>query len=199
MHEVSWASQLYTFLRYCNRSGLEKVVLDCGAGGDQPPLSMFYDHGCRTFGVEIAPMALEQTVEYCAKSGKTLNVILSDMRHLPFGDQSFSFVYSYNAIFFMTKQDIQRALQEIDRVLRGGGLCFVNFLSVDDADFYDNEMSSIGNEIYGSERFSFHEDGEPDAYFQGYEILQKEKRLLEKLFEGKVLKQAYLDYIVKKL
>jgi hypothetical protein len=34
MRDVIWATPLYKFLRECNSSPLEKVVLDCGAGGD---------------------------------------------------------------------------------------------------------------------------------------------------------------------
>lgn len=51
--EIIWATPLYEFLRQCNESPLEKVVLDCGAGGSPPPLSIFYQFGYKTFGVEI--------------------------------------------------------------------------------------------------------------------------------------------------
>lgn len=37
--------QLYRFLNFCNEEGLEKTVLDCGAGGNMPPLAAFLEHG----------------------------------------------------------------------------------------------------------------------------------------------------------
>ena len=42
MVEVTWATPLYKFLRLCNASPLAEEVLDCGAGGSNPPLSLFY-------------------------------------------------------------------------------------------------------------------------------------------------------------
>ena len=114
MHNINWATPLYKFLRLCNQSELEKVILDCGAGGDKPPLEIFYDYGYQTFGVELAPNPLEEVRGFCEESGKDLNVVHGDMRHIPMGDESVSFVYSYNAIIFMTKADIQKALKEMD-------------------------------------------------------------------------------------
>jgi len=35
---------LFDFLNECNKSTLEKKILDCGAGGGAPPLAIF--HGC---------------------------------------------------------------------------------------------------------------------------------------------------------
>ena len=176
-----------------------KHVLDCGAGGDTPPLEIFYDFGYRTFGVELAPNPLEEVKGFCEKSGKRLNVIHGDMRRIPFGDASFSFVYSYNAIFFMKKADIELALKEMEPVLRTDGLCYVNLLSVDDPERIEGEPSKKCLEMFGSELFSFHEDDEADPCFDGFEILHKEKRLVERRFEGKMLKQAYLEYIARKL
>ena len=134
MIEIIWATPLYEFLRRCNASSLPKVVLDCGAGGDYPPLSLFYQYGYKTYGIEIAEKPLAYAQKYCAEHSMPLNIIGGDMRRIPFPSAYFSFVYSYNAIDFMIKPDIAIAMQEITRVLRPGGLCYVNFLSVDDAE-----------------------------------------------------------------
>ena len=199
MHNINWATPLYKFLRLCNQSELEKVVLDCGAGGDQPPLEIFYDYGYQTFGVELAPNPLEQVKGFCKGTGKGLNIIQGDMRHIPMGDEQISFVYSYNAIVFMTKADIQKALKEMERVLHVGGLCYVNFISVDELQWNKEEPSEKCLEMFGSAYFSYHEDEEADEYFSNFEILHKEKRILERLLDdGKLLKQAYLDYILRK-
>lgn len=36
------------FLQYCEESGVEQVVLGCGAGGDCPPLEIFGEYGYKT-------------------------------------------------------------------------------------------------------------------------------------------------------
>jgi hypothetical protein len=46
--EITWATPLYEFLRQCNASPLAKKILDCGAGGARPPLSLFHHHGYET-------------------------------------------------------------------------------------------------------------------------------------------------------
>jgi ubiquinone/menaquinone biosynthesis C-methylase UbiE len=191
--EVNWATPLYDFLRQCNASPLPKEVLDCGAGGDQPPLSIFAQSGYRTFGIEINPRSLAQAQEFSRTAGMPLNILQGNMRFLPFAEASFSFAYSYNAIFFNSKPDIRVILREIWRVLRRGGLCYVNFLSVDDPE--RNVFCPEGRQIFHNKGFSYFNDGEAEAYFAGFEILRKEKRFLEKIFEGRWLKQITLEYI----
>ena len=199
MEAVTWATPLYEFLRQCNASPLEKVVLDCGAGGSNPPLSLFYAHGYRTYGIDITEKAWNEAQRFCIENAMPLNILGGDMRSIPFPDESFSFVYSFNAIDFMTKPDIALAMREITRVLKPGGLCYVNFLSVDDAESWEPFCkTSPVVDLLKSEGFSHFEDGEADAFFEAYEIQRKEKRLVEKLWKGKTLKQADIGYIAMK-
>ena len=198
MIEVTWATPLYEFLRQCNASGLEKKVLDCGAGGDQPPLSLFQQYGYASYGIEINPEPLAQALTFCRTHGMDLHLIEGDMRSLPYPDASFSFVYSYNAIFFMTKAGIARSMREITRVLQSEGLCYVNFISVDDPDDSLFCKTAPLMHLLKSERFAKHKDDEADAYFQSFEILRKEKRLVHKAHAGGILTQAYVEYIAQK-
>jgi hypothetical protein len=85
---------------------LDKTILDCGAGGSQPPLSLFYQYGYQTFGIEIAETSLDEAQRFCADNDMPLGIIRGDMRHIPFPKERFGFIYSFNAIFFMTKPDI---------------------------------------------------------------------------------------------
>ncbi|UCD06174.1 MAG: class I SAM-dependent methyltransferase [candidate division WOR-3 bacterium] len=201
MDEIIWATPLYEFLRQCSLTSLDRTVLDCGAGshGDRPPpLLLFYQQGYATYGIEINDEPLLHAKKFCADNGIPLNIFRGDMRRIPFADRTFSFVYSYNAIFFMTKTDVAVAMHEIKRVLRPKGLCFVNFLSVDDPDRRPFRKDNSASRLLGSRRFSRFRDGEADIYFRGFDILLKEKRIIEKLYEGRRLKQAYIDYIARR-
>jgi len=193
MKKVIWATPLYKFLRECNASPLEKTVLDCGAGGDDPPLQLFYEYGYKTCGIEVAENPLKQAKNFCRENKIELNILKGDMRQIPFKSESLSFIYSFNAIFFMTKEDIAISMKEIERVLRSNGLCFVNFLSVDDP-----KRNTFCKSFLGSAGFSYHEDDEPDKYFGNFEIVHKEKRVTRKLWESKYLIQADIEYIAKK-
>lgn len=201
MDEIIWATPLYEFLRQCNATSLDKTVLDCGAGsyGDRPPpLLLFYQQGYATCGIEITEEGLSNARKFCVKKDIPLNIFRGDMRRIPFADRVFSFVYSYNAIFFMTKADIALAMYEIKRVLKPRGICFVNFLSVDDPDRRPFRKNGFAALLLGSKQFSRFRNNEADIYFRDFEILRKEKRLVNKLYDGKRLKQAYIDYIARK-
>ncbi|MFC1898570.1 class I SAM-dependent methyltransferase [Candidatus Cloacimonadota bacterium] len=193
---INWATPLYEFLRQCNRTDLPKIVLDCGAGGKTPPLSIFYDYGYKCHGVEIDEDALQEALMYCQKSHSHLNIIQADMRELPFPDEMFGFAYSYNAIFFISKADIQKTIKEIHRVLKPGGLFYLNLATVDDPNCQPfNEEAS---RLYKNIQFSQFTDNEADSYFDGFKIIRKEKRWIEKIVNEEKVKQVYVEYILEK-
>jgi ubiquinone/menaquinone biosynthesis C-methylase UbiE len=121
------------------------------------------------------------------------------MRRIPFPNENFSFVYSYNAIDFMTKPDIAISMREITRVLRPDGLCYVNFLSVNDVGSWEPFCETASaKDLLKSTCFAHFEDDEADVYFEAYEVVRKEKRFVERLWERMKLKQADVGYIARK-
>ena len=199
------AVELYTFLDYCNNTLLEKEVLECGAGVSpslEPLLVRFFDYGYETHGIEISDERLKNALEYCEENELDLDIRKGDMRQIPFGDESMSFVFSYNTIFHMRKDDIGIAMDEIKRILKPEGLCFVNFLSVDSQSFGIGEK--VGKGEFVDKRngedvlHAYFEDNEPDPYFAGLKVLHKEKRVRELLIDGKKNIRAYIDYIAMK-
>jgi ubiquinone/menaquinone biosynthesis C-methylase UbiE len=202
MNIVYRQTQLYKFLNYCQDTSLEKTVLDCGAGGNWPPLGLFHEFGYETYGIELDDTQVQKSKKFELLHGMILNIAKGDMRHLPFEDNSISFVYSYNSIFHMKKQDIALAVNEIKRVLKPNGLCFINFLSLNNFGFEKGEK--VGeNEFLEDEDgekvlHSYFDINEGDQYFSDMNILLKENRTLERIYEGKMITQGYIDYIVKK-
>ena len=210
MRKVIRATPLYKFLRYCNDSPLERTVLDCGAGGNNPPLQIFSEYGCETCGIEISGEALKQAVDFCKENNLNLNFLKGDMRKIPFKDKAFTFVYSWNAIHMMSKEDVALAMSEIERVIKAKGLCFVNFVSADEPPPIDAIETRKGEflkkapwrGVKGPNIDSYFEDEEADVFFSNFEILHKEKRIIERIpfhrTEGKKELQAFIDYIAKK-
>jgi SAM-dependent methyltransferase len=196
---VSWATPLYEFLRQCDLAGLPKMVLDCGAGGENPPLSLFYRHGYVTCGIDIQEAEVAKAHTFGIENRMALNIMPGDMRHIPFGASFFSFVYSFNAIFFMTKPDIAVAMQEMERVLRPGGLLYVNFKSADDPERRPFCETAYARRLLGSESWSYHADNEADAYFGRFTILRKLKAVEDKLVHERWLRQVHIEYIARKL
>ena len=202
MSVVFRQTQLYKFLLFCNRNTMEKVVLDCGAGGDCPPLALFKEHGYKTFGIEMSDSQIQKSEIFSQDHDISLNIIKGDIRNLPFNDESMSYVYSFNTIFHMKKEDIAKAVSEIRRVLKPGGICFINFLSTDDEDYGNGVKVEEGSYMQMEDDqeviHTYYKDNEAEEHFEGMKIIYKEKRILEREYEGEKIRQGYIDYIVEK-
>lgn len=195
---------LFRYLRLCEKSKLKKKILDCGAGGRTPPLYVFYMLGYETHGIDISEDQIEEAKVFCEQKGIDLGIEKGDMRDLPFEDSSFSFAYSYNTIFHMTKTEIAIAMKEMKRILKRNGLLYVNFTSTDDSRFGEGRKIGDGEYDHGErgeiELHSYFRDDEPDQFLVGLQILMKQKRIRETgtTIGGKKRVAAYLDYVAKK-
>ena len=191
---------MYRLLWFIRNSQLEKKILDCGAGGNLPPLGIFHQHGFDTTGIEISDSQLEKSRAFCEKNNMDLNIIKGDMRKLDFDNESFSHVYSQNSIFHLNKADTALAMSEMRRVLRPDGYIYVNFLSIDDQGCGAGEAAGPGEWIapeHGEPTLhSFYTDEEPDVYFRGMSIAMKTKSIME--FENGSYRGATLEYIAQK-
>lgn len=202
MKEIYKQIPLYRFLSYCNEKEMKKNVLDCGAGGNQPPLNLFAENGYKTYGIEFCEEEAKLANEYGFERGNKLNINVGDMRKIEYNDENFSFVYSYNSVFHMKKTDVIKSIEEMKRVLKPEGLMFVNFLSIDDHrcgigpivgkneyEQFDDELPVI---------HSYYEYSEAEKYFENMDILYKEIRVLERRYKGEKIKQGFIDYILRK-
>ncbi len=193
---------LYNFLRYAVSNPLESKILDCGAGGPDPKLALFSENGFETYGIDISDDQIYESIKFCEKQGIDLNIIKGDMKKIPFDSEFFGFVFSYNSIFHLSKKDSGVAIDEIFRVLKKGGLCYLNFLSIDDRWFEEGEELNSGEIIRkeGEDVFlhSYYEDDEPDNYFDDFEIIYKEKIQILKGRYFNTERTCIIEYIVKK-
>jgi ubiquinone/menaquinone biosynthesis C-methylase UbiE len=203
--ELLYPAPFYNFLSYISETDVFGPVLDCGSGGPYPKQLLFAKLGFDTIGIEFSEERLIMAQEYAEQQNVELQMQLGDMRSIEFEPNHFGYVYSWNTIFHMNKNDIQKALQEMIRVLKSGGLCFVNFLSVDSAFYGEGEEVNPGEyiQIEGDKKVmhTFFTDEESDSFFENLnvEILFKEKRILhKKLEEGEMLNDSYIDYIAQK-
>ena len=195
------ATPLYNLIRMSVDEGSEKIVLDCGAGGSMPPLYLFHSLGYETAGVEIDERQIAKARGFCSANNVELNIKKGDMRSLPFGNDSFGVVYSYNSVFHMTKQDIGISVQEMIRVLKPGGFCYFNLLSVEDDGYGEgkelNQGEFIQEERDGEAIHSYYTDEEIDGTIRGARMAYKEKRSIY-IYDDDVYHPVYLDYIVRK-
>lgn len=202
--ELLYPAPFYNSLSYLSESDVKGKILDCGSGGPYPKQELFVLLGFDAIGIEFSEERLEMAQDYAKQHKLELSMQLGDMRTIPFESNYFGHVYSWNTIFHMNKKDIKKAVDEMIRVLKPEGLCFVNFLSVDSEFYGEGEEENPGEfiQIEGDEKVmhTFFTDEESDSFFKNLEIeiLFKEKRILHKKIEDRAMKDSYIDYIVQK-
>lgn len=205
MSTIFRQSQLYRFLFYSQdhseENNLSRSILDCGAGGIQPPLGLFHSFQYETAGIEFSDQQIQRAAEFEKKENINLNIRKGDMRELPFSDHSFSFVYSYNSVFHMPKSDIKKSINEMKRVARPGGLLYVNLLTENDTGFGTGEKVGHGEYLQeehgGQVIHSYFSTEEQKKLFDGENVILREERILDRKFDDGMYRQGYVDYILE--
>jgi len=189
------------FKNECNKIDLERTVLDCGAGGRRPPLALFYEDGYKTAGIEILQSQIDKATSYAKSNNMDLNIILGDMKKLPYADNSFNFVFSFHTIFHMPKKEIEIAIKEMERVLAPGGLIFIDFPPHNTLGYGEGEEVRPGEFLQIEEGedilHSYYTDDEADVYFTNFDIKIKRKWQLLKC-DSWVDGVGMLEYIAQK-
>ena len=190
---------IYNFLKFANEQNVEKTVLDCGAGGRRPPLALFHIHGYKTFGIDISEPRIALANNFAARYKIDLNIRKADMRRIPFDDETFGCVFSWNSSIHLTKNDTKIAIDEMLRVLQKGGVLYVNFLWSKGIDMNLGEERNPGE--FWREDSTVHScfsEDEVDHFFEGYHILYKQKKQFMLRRNDRTRNEAYMDYIVEK-
>ena len=117
---------------------------------------------------------------YAKEHKMEFNIIKGDIRELPYENESFSFVFSHHTIHHMPKIEVKKTVKEMIRVLKPGGLIFVNFPSIDCASYGQGEEVAAGEflqvESDGEKVIHcFFDDNEADSFFSKCEIQSKNK------------------------
>jgi SAM-dependent methyltransferase len=100
----------------------DRVILDagCGAGGNLEWLARYAGHG-RVVGMDLISTALR----FC-RERKHERLTQASATDLPFGDESFDLVTSFDVLVQIPGQGSdEQAMREMYRVLKPGGIAFV--------------------------------------------------------------------------
>jgi ubiquinone/menaquinone biosynthesis C-methylase UbiE len=102
-------------IKFVLELGKESKVLDLGSGPGRDGLIL------KNNGLEIVCLdASEEMVKLCEEKG--LKAVKGDLLDIPFKDNSFNGVWSYTSLLHIKKNQISKAIIEIKRVLRPGGI-----------------------------------------------------------------------------
>ena len=113
-------------------------VLDLGSGYGGPARFLASRFGCRVTGINVSAVEIEEAERQTKAQGLDLLVTFDhgDFHELPYSDHSFDIVWSQDALMYGA--DKRRILEEVDRVLKPGGvLDFTDILADRDLDAED--------------------------------------------------------------
>lgn len=95
----------------------KNVLLACGGGGQQTPILAAY--GCKVTTIDISAGQLDQDRKALDRYHLEANLIKANLLGLPFEEESFDAVIIPQALNFI--DDLQKAYQQVHRVLKKGG------------------------------------------------------------------------------
>ena len=109
------------FARFGDGRGRDVLEIGVGMGADH--LQWAKSSPRSLTGIDLTPRAIEHTRGRLDAYGLTSRLECADAEHLPFPDNSFDIVYSWGVLHH--SPDTPRAIAEVHRVLRPGGVARV--------------------------------------------------------------------------
>lgn len=153
-------------------SGARKVLdLGCGVGRHA---AYFASRGYETWALDGSETGVEHARKLAEKTGLSIDFEVGLMTDLPYGDAMFDYVISFNVIYHGDQKTVAKAVSEIRRTLKPGGI-------------YQGTMLSKRNGYYGKgvevskDTFVYDHDGSGDEAHPHYYC---DARELVELFEG---------------
>ena len=116
----------------------DRLALDLGCGVGRHALALA-DIGFDVAAMDGSPAGLEELSRTAATAGLSIDGRLAEMTDLPYDDDAFDYVLSFNVIYHGDPEIVARAISEIRRVLKPGG-------------FYQGTMLSKRNHYFGQGR-----------------------------------------------
>lgn len=159
-------------------------ALDLGCGVGRHALA-FARAGFETHAVDLSEAGLSELAKSARAGGVEVAAQLAPMTELPFEDNTFDYVLSFNVIYHGAPEIVRKAISEIARVLKPGGVYQGTMLSKRNANF------GLGTEVAPD---TFVREGDDDkdhphfycnaaelvALFDGFELSYLEDKLHRK-------------------
>lgn len=145
-------------------------VLDAGCGFGKDT-EYFHENGLKAVGVDLA----EGMIKYARENGNA-EYQLMNVKELEFNDGSFDAVWCNTVMQFFPPEEMIEALEELQRVLKPGGILYTTFKEGEDYVIRQENEFSEEDEL---KRYRIPEEKAREILEkQGHEILELEKTQL---------------------
>ncbi len=118
----------YLLSRWTSQGMKDFLDLGCGLGRHT---ILFGKNGFNVRAFDISEVAVEKTKSWAEEEGLTIETKTGDMLELPYEDSSVDCIYCRNVISHTDTEGMKKVVEELRRVLRKGGECYLTLGSKD--------------------------------------------------------------------
>lgn len=156
------------------------TILDLGCGLGRNSIYLAKQYGFRVTGIDISDYAINYVKQAAIEEDVMVDAVRDDMFAMPFTSSSFDCIFAYDVTSHLTKDQFQKLLAEINRVVKPGGEIYITLLSKSSANYKNAKPENMLDENTivikedGNTRYEFYVDiNDIMEYFGKYEVIDE--------------------------
>ncbi|ANE36449.1 SAM-dependent methyltransferase [Campylobacter iguaniorum] len=183
------------------------VILDLGCGAGRH-IKLLAENGFIAYGCDYSQSGIEAAKSLIKQSNLTANLRVASVNDLPYENDKFDGIICWGVLEYSDLNSIEKASEEIYRVLKVGGEVLINVRNIEDYRYKNGEKISQFNVIvreHNKSNSAFKENGMSMYFFDEQEVIRvfhkfrniKIDKLSWSFANGKFLNSDYIIVLKK--
>ncbi len=192
----NWKSGPYS-LELLDSSYNKGLLLDAGCGGGKYAIPLRL-RGFDVVGIDVSLNALKTAVGRSASNRLDIEFLAANIYRMPFRDAYFDIIWCYGVLQHLMSEERELAIDEFQRIMKKGGLLFVEVLGEDDMRYGGIEVEHNTFSRKKGVIYHYFNKNELEELLKdfSYRIVESRK---EKRFDGKHYTRHTISAIAEKI